>query len=289
MPVDRWNIKKTYPESLTNPLSFYVADVLDNRTDTEGSNLTTMIKEGDVFYFLDGNDFGIYNILSSSIYDRTKINQNHSQCAALQYMHDARDWKNFEFTVYIFCHSDGSGYFTIKGRGGKQHYINANCEAFAYICNIETSGIACFQKKQFEGAKFEQEDVSISGNLEDQWIGYKYCIYNDKYNDNNVHLELHIDVGANNNWQKVLTYTDRGGWGNQAEFCNADTPDQVGVWGGPVVTLKWVNMSSFQFKWLSIREINPYIPFNEGGSSANILYGYGGLGSTGTGGILRGL
>src|SRR6476661_7274450 len=173
MPLDRWSIKKIYPESITNPMSFYVSDVLDNRVDVDGSNLQTLVKDGDVFYFQTGNDLGIYNIMSSSQYDITKINNNHSECAALQYMHDSRDWKNFEITLYFLCHSSGSGYLSLKGRGGKQHYINANCEAFAYIVYIATSGIASFQKKQFQGAKFETDENTIAGNLEDSWVGIK--------------------------------------------------------------------------------------------------------------------
>ena len=153
MPSDRWNIKKIYPESLRNPMSFYIADILDNRIDTEGSNLLNMVKEGDVFYFTEGNDLGIYNIMSNSVYDRTKINQNHAECAAIKYMHDYRDWLNFELTFYFQCHSQGSGYISMRGRGGKQHYSNVNCEAFAYIAFLETSGIACFTKETVSKCK----------------------------------------------------------------------------------------------------------------------------------------
>src|SRR5690606_3890355 len=81
----------------------------------------------------------------------------------------------------------------------------------------------------------------------------------------------------------VGSYTDTGSWGNAGTNCGTRA-DQLGLWGGPVVSLILSNGNEVKFKKLSVREIDPSGVFNEGGSDVTGGLNNGGTGSTGGGG-----
>ena len=290
MPNDLYQVKKLKPDSLKNPQSFFTTSVMDARVNIEGNTAkSTLIKDGDTFYFPDGNDLGIYNVFSIDGYNPALITKDHSQLPALGFMQTSRDWKNVEMTVYVKCSSTGQGKISLFCRGGK-HFGSSNCEGFAYTANVYSDGLISLSKEQFHEVVFETDPITAAGSLEDQWFGIKFCVYNSDdrdINDKFVNLEIHLDINASNNWVQYLSLTDKGGWGNHAEYCGAVYPDQIGVWGGPVASFKWENFDNFRFKWMTVREIDPFIPFNEAGANATVLYGYGGLGNSGSGGVVR--
>lgn len=289
MPVDSYGVSKIYPESIQNPQTFLTSTVLDSRVSIEG-NVSSLVKEGDEFSFQSGNDLGVYNVNSASGYNSAIIHRDHAVTYALGFMQSVRDWRDIEMTFYVKCISSGQGKISLLCRGGKHYGSTSNCEGFAYIANIYSDGAISLAKEQFHELVFENDPVYVAGSLEDQWFGVKFCVYNSNdrnIDDRYVNLEIHLDINANNNWIKYLSVTDKGGWGTHADQCGAVRPDQIGIWGGPIATFKWENFDDFVFKWMTVREIDPFIPFNESGANAKILYGYGGKGNSGSGGVLR--
>jgi hypothetical protein len=59
-----------------------------------------------------------------------------------------------------------------------------------------------------------------------------------------------------NNWAKVYTFTDSGGFGNEGADCGGDS-DQILTWGGPIATFGWDNAQNVDVKNFSVREIEP--------------------------------
>src|SRR5690242_12584349 len=71
------------------------------------------------------------------------------------------------------------------------------------------------------------------------------------------------DNGDGVSWVKIQEYTDSGGWGSFGGTCNGD-PDQILTWGGPLVGFHWKNINGLDYKYLSVREIDPagHLPLN---------------------------
>lgn len=260
-------------------------------------NITTMNQNGDVYTFPTsgggGNDDydGILNVYTVSGYDSSLIDNDHSRAFAKGYMMTPRDWRDVEITAYLNIDSNINDQFSILTRGGK-HYGSNNCEGFSYRTDLYYDGTMRQCKEQFHERFFYTPTQNVTGSILDKWIGMKFCCYNTYHPDimqqqqqtnQGVILETHLDFNATNNWTKVYSYTDYGKWGNQGIVCNGAS-DQIGSWGGPVVSLKWSNTNSIQLKWLSVREVNPYGITNEGGSNYIAARGIGGRGFTGSGG-----
>jgi hypothetical protein len=73
----------------------------------------------------------------------------------------------------------------------------------------------------------------------------------------NVVLQNWINENADGvTWKKVNEKIDSTGWGSDGDMCGG-TPDQKISWGGPIVTFRWDSASNVDFKWLSVREIQP--------------------------------
>ena len=66
-------------------------------------------------------------------------------------------------------------------------------------------------------------------------------------------MEIWIDKGNNNNWERVYTKTDSGGWGSAGGHCDGDK-DQIITWSGPLAVFRW-DTGGIRFKKLSVREI----------------------------------
>ena len=49
---------------------------------------------------------------------------------------------------------------------------------------------------------------------------------------------------------------DSGDWGKEGKECNGKK-DQIITWGGPIATFRWDGATDVDFKFLSVREIDP--------------------------------
>lgn len=289
MPSDIFKIKKLYPDSLKNPMTWHIESELDHRMEV-GGNLTSLTSNPStgIFEFADGNDKGRLKVFTTSNYYDTMIEKDHSICLARGYMMAPTDWRNFEATAYIYINSNtGDDSFWIRGRGGKHMSTGHDCEGFSYTAVIYFNGSVAFGKEQFHENITYTESVPATGSLIDTWVGVKFVVYDDKMNADNdkynipVVLEIWFDASLTNNWQQVFQYRDVRGWGSSGLFCNAENDDQKGLWGGPVVEFGWDNCESILLRALSVREIDPFGIFSEGGALLVEALKTGGSGRSG--------
>ena len=99
MPVDQFNVKKIYPDSISSPMSWVAGATTDPRFVLSG-NLDSVNKNGDVYTF-QGNDAARVNIMTTVGYVPSDINTNHDQCKARGYMQNPKDWRDIEMTAYV--------------------------------------------------------------------------------------------------------------------------------------------------------------------------------------------
>ena len=95
-----------------------------------------------------------------------------------------------------------------------------------------------------------------------RWVGAKFVLRN-MNGDKAVKLELWVDRHGDGTWSKVAETTDTGSWGGgnaNLNGCTAAphqyTTTQVVTWAGPWAAFRVDNLS-FDFKWMSVREIDP--------------------------------
>lgn len=203
-------------------------------------------------------------VFTTSGYDPNKIKtMDQPSLASKGYMQDSRDWRNVEMTGYIKVNSilnddDLSWY----ARGGK-HSTSATCEATAYKSSIYYNGENRWQKQLAflpgsDGYVFGTVSQNSIGDIEDRWVGFKAVIYNTKVDGKQaVRLELYADTNNDKTtWTKISTRYDVGSWSAESDYCGGSS-SQIVTWGGPIATFRWDNSNNADFKWLSIREIQP--------------------------------
>jgi hypothetical protein len=254
-------------------MSWHIESDLDHRMEL-GGNLVSLIKDPDqdIFQFENGNDKGRLQVFTTSNYFPTLIERDHSICLARGYMMTPADWRNFEATAYVYISSNTNDSFWIRGRGGKHVSSGSDCEGFSYTGVIFFNGSVTIGKEQFHENILYLDPIDVTGSILDTWIGIKFVVYDDKANKDNdkynvpVVLEIWLDTTLTNNWQPVFQYRDMKGWGSSAFFCNAENEDQKGLWGGPIVEFGWDNCQDIKLRAVSVREIDPFINFAEGGA-----------------------
>jgi hypothetical protein len=165
-------------------------------------------------------------------------------------------WKNVEMTGY-FKLEDGNDQFTLIARQGPTYNDDGGCGAYGYYGMVSAEGDAFFKKKLFHhgGGYSDRTAVkeNVIGNLDGRWIGVKLIVYDLQGGD--VKLELWVDNGDElNQWKKATEYIDDGDWGVSGSDCDRSRDDIIeeGTRGG-----FRVDDSKFEFKDLSIREIQP--------------------------------
>jgi hypothetical protein len=211
------------------------------------------------------------NILTNDGYNGNRIETfDHSKLVEKGYMQSQRDWKNIEMTGYIklnkFDIDKENGEFQWYNRGGL--HDNIECEGVGYKGNLFFDGKTRFAKEQWHVSyDFVDKKDGSEKDLEGNWIGYKYIVYNieDKKSDQTfVKMENWIDDGGGDsgsnigqsNWKKVYEYVDNGDWGKEGKECSGKK-DQIITWGGPIATFRWDDATDVDFKFLSVREIDP--------------------------------
>ena len=217
------------------------------------------------------------NVMTIDGYNQSKIETfDHSELAEKGYMQSINDWKNIEMTGYIklnkFDIDEENGEFQWYNRGGKHYnssYKNVECEGVGYKGNLFFDGKTRFAKEQWHVSyDFVDKKDGSEKDLEKKWIGYKYIVYNvedKKSGQTFVKMENWLDDdygdGSNlgqSNWKKVYEYVDNGDWGKEGKECSGKK-DQIITWGGPIATFRWDDATDVDFKFLSVREIDPLI------------------------------
>jgi len=208
------------------------------------------------------------NVFTASGYHPERIDTyNQALLAQKGYMQDPGDWKNVEITGYVkvnsFSEDDNFAWYV---RGGR-HYDDEKYEGTAYKGHLFYSGRTRFAKEQWHanGYSFASNIYDKIDDMEDSWVGIKFVAYNFVKNGKTcVKLELWVDENqSKTNWVKINEYVDDGGWGDEAWPQSGKggppyaSPDQIITWGGPIVTFRWDSATNTDFKWFSVREIEP--------------------------------
>ena len=158
--------------------------------------------------------------------------------------------------------NQGNDQFTLIARQGPTYNDDGGCGAYGYYGLLDSNGDAYFKKKLFHHGGYTDRtavEKNVVDNLDDRWVGIKMVAYN--LDKNEVKLELWVDDGdEENHWKKATEYVDDGDWKVHGSDCDRSSDDIIddGTRGG-----FRVDDSEFEFKDLSIREIEPGQPANQ--------------------------
>ena len=202
------------------------------------------------------------SVFTSTGYSASKIpTYDRDVLASRGYMQAANDWKNVEMTGFVKLNAaqDGSDNFDWYARGGKHNDNNSGCEGSSYKGALHYDGRARWQKEtwhvSYEQASYKPATTALKG----RWVGFKAVMRNTTVNAKEaVRLELYVNENADKvTWKKVYDMVDAGAWGGDADHCGGGTGAMPITWGGPIAVFRWDNANDVDFKWLSVREIQP--------------------------------
>jgi hypothetical protein len=260
--LDQFGITQIYPDKAGGGEKWFM-NMQNPNNDPRTDPQTTLVRNPDGSW--NARDTAArFNVFTSTGYHPELITTYDQHALATKgYMQSANDWKNVEMTgVVKFNSGDSSDSWTWYARGGK--HSDEGCEGTAYKGDLFYSGRVRIAKEQwhvsyvFSSATTPSPSASSIG----KFVGFKTIMYNHQVGGETVvTIELWVDRNPDsptlkNNWEKVFTFTDSGGFGSDADECGGD-PDQIITWGGPIATFRWDNAGSVDIKNFSVREIQP--------------------------------
>ena len=270
--VDKFGIKEIYPTKTGGEEWFMNMDDPGNdpRIGGEGPSTIFVSQDDDGSWKVQSTEVR-YGVLTSSGYHPDLITTlNQQALAAKGYMQSPNDWKNVEMTGYFKVNAftnttqNGAPHIELLARGGRNTNddgtidgLSRQCEATTYHSNTYLDGRIKFEKDLEHTIGYTTGDPGKQHairSLLGRWIGIKAIYYN--LPDGRVRLEQWIDEDSNNNWHRMLHYTDKGNWGGGYPDCGAANT-QVITWGGPIAVFRWDNIDDMDVKNFSIREIQP--------------------------------
>jgi hypothetical protein len=253
-PNDVFGVKMLYPTKSGGET--WAMNMASATSDSRFDPKNTITKNSDGSWKMKSSQVRM-NVFTSSGYHPERITTyNQAAMATKGYMQDARDWKNVEITGFVKVNSASSDNFSWYGRSGKHTDSNGGCEGTAYKGRLFYNGKTGFAKEQqhADGYAFSSESQA-TGSLFGRWVGFKSVMYTNA--QGNVVLQNWINENADGvTWKKAYEKIDSSGFGSDGDMCGG-TPDQKILWGGPIVTFRWDSASDVDFKWLSVREIQP--------------------------------
>ncbi len=272
MGLDRFGVHIQYRSMAKDTSqSWYFHDLSDSRLNIVPSNTTTVdvnntnkiISGGG--NIVDGGDIvTIFEVLTTSEYDETKITHNHNLAKSQKFSMLPTDWTNFELTFYSeFLLMNANSKLEIFGRSGK-HVNGKPCEGTKYSTTITSDGHFVGTIKRFHsgGTQFLQDD-GVLGDVEGQRVGIKFIVYNNTYDSNPtaVNLECYIDRFGDNIWELACQFSDVGYTTAPTLPCG-DLNTAMITWGGPIVGLKLINIpiGGITIEKFSVREIDALAP-----------------------------
>jgi len=261
--VDQWGIRKIYP-TITNGYEWYIDMSVSNpNTDTSKFNTNnTTSKNADGSYKISGATSGQMYVFQRTGYNPTvtaNAASNHANLHSRGYMQDQNDFKNVEITGYFRLNNTPSeGSFQMLARGGRHLDPSPNCEGSALRAYIYNTGETLCAKEQWHVSLPTANRASVGiGSILGKWVGIKFVVITRSLSGTLItNQQIWVDINNDNTWTKVDERTDSGGWGNQGGQCGG-APDQLISFGGPIIQYAWNVFNDFDFKNLSVREIDP--------------------------------
>ena len=255
--TDKFGVKMVYPTKTNGEQWFMnMADADSDKRLDIGNSIT---KNSDGSWKIKSSQVRM-NVHTSAGYDPDDIDTYNQKTLATQgYMQSSKDWRNVEITGYVKFNSASDENLSWYTRGGR-HY-DEDCEGTAYKGRLfYYSGETGFAKEQWHSGGYAfSSSKDVSSSIMDRWIAFKFVVYNTWQDGKKVVvLEnwLNDKGDKTSSWKKVVSRVDSGGWGNESDHCGG-SPDQIMTWGGPIAGFRWDKASDVDFKWLSVREIQP--------------------------------
>lgn len=249
--MDIFGIRKLYDSNLGS-FEWYM-NMSNPQADPFLYNYHRMVKNAD-------GSYNIGNFSRLSVFSKDGIgyvegrmeSYNFNKLTERGYWYKSSDWKNVEITgEYRYKGGNGQG-ITHYVRSEDHSRLHDGCGGSSYKNKIYFDGTSNFNKEQTHPFSWKLPHIEHNyGNLKDHWFRFKTVAYN--LPSGNVRLENWLDPFNNNNWTKIGGYIDKGGWGQDGIKCGGKS-DQIIVWGSPMVTFRWDDLS-IDFRNLSVREI----------------------------------
>jgi hypothetical protein len=239
---DKFGIEQLYPTAPNGPVWF-----LNNQEPQDDDNFLMTSQEHIDLQENDREDPGAFELDAETGSERHGVRLHADSPNG--------HWKNVEMTGY-FKLEQGDDQFTLIARQGPTYNDDGGCGAYGYYGMVSAEGDAFFKKKLFHHGGYSDRTAvkeNVIGNLDGRWVGVKLIVYDLDKDD--VKLELWVDDGdEQNQWKKVTEYIDNGDWAVSGSDCDRSDDDIIeeGTRGG-----FRVDNSEFDFKDLSIREIQP--------------------------------
>ncbi len=309
MPFDKWGHPFFYPSAKTagitgtgTPFFYQQSDDVTNDSVFNDEGHVSNSSGGVWTMSTSGPDAVQIGKNSTTADDIGGCSMNFEQTAARGYAYKADDPRDIELKFLVkFVDSGSDNGFAIEGPTGP-HSGSGCCSGFCYKLDIQyrpSTPIFRFRKEMYHvsnsddpktGGEFTSSVLPFQLLGHDDWIGVAWVRYNraggatsGHNTDDSVVLEFwaNPDPASNiNNWQLIKRTEDTGNWGNDGDQCNGDS-DQIGSWSNMKFRLKSNDSSGeFQFKNLSLREIDPTLSFDD----PELPPDPGGGGDPGTGG-----
>ncbi|RKH73266.1 carbohydrate-binding protein [Corallococcus interemptor] len=182
--------------------------------------------------------------------------------ASRGYMQAPNDWKNIEMTGFVKVNAvnNNQDNFAWYARGGKHNDNHSGCEGSSYKGGLHYDGRVRWEKETWHVSYDQAPYKPAASALKGRWVGFKAVMHNvpGANGGEAVKLELYLNDNADKvTWKKVYDLTDDGKWGGDAQHCGGSVGAMPITWGGPIATFRWDNASDVDFKWLSVREIQP--------------------------------
>jgi len=254
--TDAFGVKMMYPSKAGGESWSLAADpTKDSRFDPQD----TITKNSDGSWKIKSDQVRM-SVFTSTGYSSSKIaTYDPDVLASRGYMQAANDWKNIEMTGFVKLNgvSDTSDNFDWYARGGK-HNDDLACEGTSYKAGLHYDGRARYQKESWH-VSYEQADYkSVTKALKGRWVGFKAVMRNVPVNGKEtVRLEMYLNDNADKvTWTKIYDMVDDGTWGGDTKKCGGSTGMPF-TWGGPIATFRWDSATDVDFKWMSVREIQP--------------------------------
>lgn len=263
-----------YKSSTVSGQSWYFTDLGDSRLNIVPPNRNNVsvdvnnpnrVITGGGAVTDNGDTLTLFEILTNSAYNETKIQQDHVKYKAQNaIMTETTDWTNFEVTFYAeFLEVNPNSEIAIYGRSGR-HIRGRPCEGTYYRVAIRADGnMRCDAKHWHPGGTDVLEPRGGAlGDLEMMRIGIKFIVFTNK-DRSTVTLRAMVDMAGNNTWTEMCYVIDNGSLNTSNSYLRCgDETTKVITWGGPIIGVEIRNFPVDGIaidKW-SVREIEALAP-----------------------------
>ena len=255
--VDGFGVTMIYP-SVPGGEAWFLSD--DPGSDDRFDPQDTITRNADGSWKMKETQVRM-NVFTSTGYDTSKIEtQNRDQLVAKGYMQAPNDWKNVEMTGFVKVNAaaDMADNFAWYARGGRHNDALA-CEGAAYKGDLHYDGRTRWAKESWHVSYDYRPYATATTSLKGRWVGWKVVMRNlEQDGQTVVKLESYLnDDGEGKTWEKVYEWVDDGTWAGDHAHCGASNTKVAMTWGGPTATFRWDSATDVDFKWLSVREIQP--------------------------------